>query len=309
MCAGDVRRGCTVELAGLAVRLVASDDERAEAVASFLRHAPRTAAAPVASLAFVEEAPPVPSAAPTITTEGVDLWHAAPGALRLRAGAVTARADAQEIVVGGDAPRPIPTFRFVGFVVLTHWLAQHGWHLLHAGAVVHGDGVTLVVGGTGAGKSTFVWSAVRHGRRVLGDDLVAVHRGDAVIEARGIARPVCVPADALDDGDEDLRPVVDDGRGRVELPGDVLDHGVHRVRDLVVVARGADDHTTTEPIGGQLALRALLESSTSLLDPEVFPDLFRTAAGIARLPAWTVRHGRDPRRRVAGAALALDSIA
>jgi hypothetical protein len=62
-------------------------------------------------------------------------------------------------------------------------LPGHGGALLHAaGAVIDGRAY-LLVGGEGAGKSTWTELAGQAGAKILGDDLVLVHRGTSGFDA------------------------------------------------------------------------------------------------------------------------------
>jgi hypothetical protein len=54
---------------------------------------------------------------------------------------------------------------------ITAWLAQSGAIGLHAGAVGDANGAALLLGRSGAGKSTTVLACAARGMRVLGDDL------------------------------------------------------------------------------------------------------------------------------------------
>jgi hypothetical protein len=61
-------------------------------------------------------------------------------------------------------------------VLLALALARRGGLLLHAAGVVRGSGATVLFGRSGSGKSTA--ARLARGRPVLGDDLVALTRGD-----------------------------------------------------------------------------------------------------------------------------------
>ena len=307
--AAEVLTGPVVGLAGLAVRLTASDAPRAEAVAALFRNAERTAVHPRCGLAFTENDVDVPATEPAAVIDDLELWQPQPAHLHLRSsGGLTARASPDEIVVGGDALSLSREFRFVCSVALTHLLAQHGRHVLHGGAVVADGRVLLVLGDTGTGKSTLVFSALRLGWPALADDLVAVYQRDGTVYAVGLPRPISVPADVFVDGIPGTRPVPEDPRNRTELPGPMRTRGVHPIGAVVVTSRGSEPETAIEPIAGQDTLRIVLRASVSLADPAVLPEVFAVAGTLARLPAWSLRHGSEATSRLEAAARRLEEI-
>ncbi|HUR77863.1 MAG TPA: hypothetical protein VMZ22_07940 [Acidimicrobiales bacterium] len=58
--------------------------------------------------------------------------------------------------------------------LLQGWLRFHGQHVVHAGGVSKANGGVLILGGSGAGKSTTTLAAVEAGWRYAGDDFVVV---------------------------------------------------------------------------------------------------------------------------------------
>jgi hypothetical protein len=65
-----------------------------------------------------------------------------------------------------------------GCYALSAWLAGPRTQVLHAGAVAYDGAAALIVGGSGAGKSTTVLACAMAGADFLGDDLVLVDWGD-----------------------------------------------------------------------------------------------------------------------------------
>ena len=101
--ADAVLHGCTVDLLGLPVRLVASERRGAEALASVLGGARTTDVVPRIRLSATTTAPAAPSSHPDLSTREFDTWRPAPGevVMRHRSG-LTARATGTTIDVGGD---------------------------------------------------------------------------------------------------------------------------------------------------------------------------------------------------------------
>ena len=76
------------------------------------------------------------------------------------------------------------------FVALCIALRRHGMFHMHAGAVVRGDGTrVLVIGDSGAGKSTVTMSLVDAAAQHLGDDALFLARRDGRACLLGFPRP------------------------------------------------------------------------------------------------------------------------
>jgi hypothetical protein len=138
--------------------------------------------------------------------------------------------------------------------------------------------------------------------------MVALHLDDGAVLATGLPRPIAVPADVGTGEGPGTRPVPDDPRQRTELPGSTLAAGVHPVAGVIVTARGTESETDVVPVGGQDALRTLLQASASLSDQRLLPQVFAIAGALARLPAWSLRHGTDASRRIDGARRCLAAL-
>jgi hypothetical protein len=301
--------GQVVDVAGVPMRLCASDDRRAAAVAALFRHAVPVTAEPECVVRFSDASPAVPNSDPDTIFQGLDLWRSSAGELVLRSqGGLTARVTRDAIDVGGDAPTLAREFRYVATIGLTHALAYRDRHLFHGGAVVCDERALLVLGGSGKGKSTLVLGALQSGWRALTDDLVAVQRREGALYAAGLPRPISVPLDVLTTEHADGLPVPDDPRARVELPASTFTSSSHPIAGVIVVARGDDRAARLDPLDAHDALRRLLSACASLADPALMREVFAVAAGLARLPAWTLQHGSDPACRVEEARLRLDEI-
>lgn len=298
-----------VEVVGIAVRLTASDRVRADAVAALFRHASPASSRPQCVVRFTERDLAVPDTAPTTLLQDLELWRPEPGHLLLRsAGGLTARVTPHDIEVAGDAPSLAREFRYVCLIALTHLLAHHDRHVLHGGAVVCDGRALLVLGSSGTGKSTLVFGALRSGWPALADDLVAVHRRNGIVHAAGLPRPISVPRDVLVDDVAGGPSVPGDLRNRVELPGATLTKSSHPVGGVILISRGDDSEAAIEPVAAHDALRAVLSASTSLADPALLRDVFAIGAALARMPAWSLRHGSDPESRLEQVGRRLEDI-
>ena len=307
--ATDVLAAAVVEVAGVPIRVTASDPHRSEAVASLFRDATRTAARPRCTLRFADGVLAVPSGEPATIIADVELWRPEPGHLWLRcAEGLTARSSADDIVIAGDATALARVFRYVCLIALTHLLAQRGRHMLHGGAVVADGRALLVLGNTGTGKSTLVFGALGLGWPVLADDVVALHRRDGLVHATGLPRPISVPLDVLVDDVAGGRPVPQDVRKRMELPGGTLAKGVHPIAGVLVTSHGSQADAAIQPLDGHETLRLVLRASTSLADPALLPEVFAIAGALARLPAWSYQHGSDAALRLDQARRWLEEI-
>jgi hypothetical protein len=314
-----------VRVAGLDVGLSAGDDRRWVAIDALFGGCPSSISTtqPQLRLRFVSEPPAVPEREPDVRHEWTDVWFDESGLACRSAGGVAARRGGDEIVVGGPADvgalpaRALATaFRRSVQHVLADALAEHGRHTLHGASVsITGDGVIVAVGGPGAGKSTLAYAAALRGWGVLGDDLTFLALDDRnrangeLLVAWGLPKPLNIPRDVLTDA----------GAGSA-LPGDE--------RDRVEIPLGADPQRAPLPVAavallehadgeGRLApvaprpelLKLLLASFPLVLDRRRFPQLFRIAAALSRLPVWTLYHDADPARRVASAAALLGELA
>lgn len=308
--AGDVLDGVVIDLAGVAVRLHASDADRAEAVASLFRHARATVSPAVGSVAFVADTVAIPAGSPSRALAYVDLWYEGRDVLWIRSGdRIAARSDRESVVVGGGAPTALGReFRFVCLLALTHFLAWRGRHLLHGAALAVDGQTVLVLGGSGTGKSTLAFAAYQRGWPVLADDAVLVCDRDGAVVVHGLPRPIAVAADVAVTRIRGGRPVPDDLRQRMELAPGTLTRTASDV-DAVVLARGGDARgPSLEPVAGPEILRAILGTTISIADPALRPDIFEVAGALARLPRWSLTHGLDETRALADASECLDRL-
>ena len=96
-------------------------------------------------------------------------------------------------------------------------LRFHDRHVLHAAAVEREGQAVVVLGGSGAGKSTFAYAAAHAGWGIVTDDLCIVEAGDGVY-VTGFPKPVNVPSDVLAATPVDAARLAGDARDRWALP-------------------------------------------------------------------------------------------
>lgn len=187
-------------------------------------------------------------------------------------------------------------------IALLELLERRGRYSLHAAAMASADGtVTLLAGGSGAGKTTLALALLRHGWAFLADDTVFLGAGEA-------AGPTVLGfADEVDvgDGTADLLPGLHDLLAGTSIPG--REKRQLRVEDafgtapvmegrpvaLVFPSIGADERSRLEPIAPdealvELAPNVLLtEPASSQAHLDALADLVRTT------PCWRLKTGRD----------------
>jgi hypothetical protein len=174
-------------------------------------------------------------------------------------------------------------------------LAARGLLVLHAGAVARDGAAVLVIGATGAGKSTTVVAAGGAGWTVLADDLVVVRVGEAGVQAHGIARPVSAPA-----GMGKGTPIAGDARGRYRVE---VEHtsGWTPVIAVVVVGHGTASDSRITPIPAQALLDVVPTAFAAAGDAGLLRSALPALASVSRLRGWRLDHGTDELARVAAA--------
>jgi hypothetical protein len=73
--------------------------------------------------------------------------------------------------------------RFLLTPILNFWIESRGWPVLHCVGIEVGERAVLLLGPGGTGKSTIAAAMAQRGRRVLGDDVVALAVTGEVVEA------------------------------------------------------------------------------------------------------------------------------
>jgi hypothetical protein len=306
--ADDVLAGCTVDLFGVPTRLVAEDPDGARALARVLRAARSTDTAPRVEVRACVEGPTVPDGDPTSRSEQFEVWRAHAGVRSVRhVSGLTARATRDAIEIGGTAERFDEMFRRTCVLALAYCFAQHDRPFVHASAIATGRRAVLVLGASGAGKSTVAFSALRAGWRVLSDDIVAMSAGDTGPGAAGLPRPLAVPPGVLD-GARPSSPMPGDPRGRHELGAEAISHGWYPVGGCLVVRHATEPRGTVEAIDAHAMFEELLGSFAPVEHADDVRRVFPLAAALARRPRAALRLARDPATRVSDTMALLDRI-
>ena len=190
------------------------------------------------------------------------------------------------------------------FSALSWWFERRGDLVLH-GALVGRDGqALLVIGHSGAGKSTVASAAMRLGWQVLSDDLVIVDSG---IGDRGLGRGLMVHgipkrmtadpllADVL--GHPAAVPLPGDVRGRLVLPPGALATGSRLLRGCVVVEHD-DAAGRLEPVPTADAFEAVVRAFLEAPRPDVLRQRLPLLAAVAGAGCVRLRHALDPQVRL-----------
>jgi hypothetical protein len=288
-----------VEVADVPIAFRATDSERAQLVQQFLAGFPPAGGDAELAIRFGVRLPAMPARRPNHVVDGFEVWTAG-STMHVRLGDVArARADESTAVVGlvgESAARIVPAaFLFVG----THLLAHHDRFLVHGGAVVDNGRAYVVLGGTGAGKSTLVAATLGTEWQALADDMVVVRSEGSDVLVTGVPRPVAVPADV--GAPPGAVPGVDDVRGRAFIGPAALASGWFPVQGLIEVGHGLSSAGDLAGLDAHRALRLLLASFTSVANPDLLRRFFGTAATLSRMPAWRLEHGADPGTRLTSA--------
>lgn len=231
----------------------------------------------------------------------VTLWHAD------GRGAIVAP---HNIVIGPAAPedhRRSRTIRQLLTDALSLWFGHRGELVAHGAVVGRGGRSLLVVGPTGAGKSSAAIAALGAGLDVYTDDLAVVR--SSRLECDGIAKPIMVEQSLARDLDDSVRmstPEDTDARNRVELSRDVLESGTTTVAAVVAIDH-SDGAASLERLDHATALSAVSVSSYEAGHGDI-TNVFPIIARLAALPSWRLAHDADPSLRVSRAARLLTDL-
>ena len=291
----------TVDVAGIPVRLRAPDPGRAASLAANLVGFPETDAEPCTTLTVVAAPPGPADAAPSRPPDdellGMRFWRTEVG-MAVVTGDLVLHARGAAIVA--YQPDPADGFwleELVAFA-LAWVLGAHARFVLHAAAVARDDRALLVLGHTGAGKSTLSGACLEAGWQLLGDDQVVIDASTTPVAVHGFHHSPAVPREiggAVAGGGA----VLGDPRDRAELPRAVLSSG--GVPVVAVVLAGHSDVAAGElvPAAATSVFPLLLQSFPATVDPELRAAFFPVAGDLTRLPCFDLRHAYGPARREA----------
>jgi hypothetical protein len=294
-----------IDIAGVAVEIAAADAIGWGPVDALFGPCLDTDEPPELTLRHGFDVPALPDRAADQASPELAVWFDEDGVSARHASGLCARRIADRIVAGGSGGRdPVRAFRLATQPPLIDALARHGRHALHAASLEHGGAAVVVLGGSGAGKSTFAFAGARSGWRIVADDLSLVY-GTTPTFVSGLPKPVNVPADVLGAPPEGSLQIPDDDRRRWVLPASVIGaRSTYPVRAVVLVGHSADEAAIVETPPSPARLERLIAALPLGLMPSALRAYFPVAAALSRLPAFVYRHPRDPAER-AGAAAAL----
>jgi hypothetical protein len=300
----SIRAGQVVDLAGIATHVWAADIPRAEAMAATLRVAMPVPGPPSLEVRFENRAAPVMQWSDSTPFE---IRRDAPGLVYVRSHlGLVARVTPNEIVVAGDASDLVAAFRRVFSFAVAHVFAARHRHVLHAAALSVDEGCLLVLGPTGAGKSTVALCALQCGWPVLGDDLVALEAIDDCIVATALPRPIAAPRELIDDAR--AVPIPGDLRERLELPPTTITPGTKPVLGLIVTTHGDTRASSVQEVRPFAVVPIVLSSCLVADTAETRQALFPFVVQLSRLPTVELAHGTRSDGRIEQGAHLLEQI-
>lgn len=217
------------------------------------------------------------------------LWEAAPGSFLLRGG----RSAGRFLVQGGAVTfERNPECDDAGLArcftdrVLAAVLRHKGLLVLHADAVATPDGVIVIAGESGAGKSTTLAALLNQGCRMLSDDLTALRRRgahDPVEVVPGVAQLHLAEDTAEELGyavkPEQLQPW---RRMKAAIPThDGMTRLAGRLKGLCMLRLAPSDDVVLTRLKGGDKFRALQECMYGPMFAEEHPALFPLLTTVA----------------------------
>jgi hypothetical protein len=190
---------------------------------------------------------------------------------------------------------------------------SHRFHV-HAGVVVDDAVATLVLGPSGAGKTTTTLALARAGGALGGDDVGFVsRRDDGVVVVTTLRRPLHL-GEATARLFGEIVPDVDDGvrtlQGKRVVPHDLADVVAVPVARLVFPRIAAVSTTTSRSLPPAEALAKLMVASASVAWPLPGTEAHLDVLGrLAALPAVEVTLGRDALDDAGAIVRAVDVVA
>jgi hypothetical protein len=236
-------------------------------------------------------------------------WLAGRGAFRAQVGeafvvAEDGRVETLDLALGEaffrvDSIRRIPWFDTAVPLqtILQRWTAARGVPFVHAGAVGHAEGCVLIVGRSGAGKSTTALASLGSGLGYIADDFCLVRAADATVFS------IYGSAKATDDTLARL-PHLAPLTSRLGPPGEKAVAFLHEhvpeqlvlqaPLRAIVVPRIADRRAPALVAAGRATALAQMTPSSLACDPRDRATAFRGLAAVAAaVPCFTLELGSD----------------
>jgi hypothetical protein len=294
-----------VDVGGLILRVEPGSTEDGDLVRRVIGSLP-TDQEPQASLVIGRRPPELPSRPPDFDGPYGRHWDDGTTHWFSHDWGFAARVLPAEATLGGSADgyrRWVAVRNSMLFVLARLMLAQ-GRFLLHAAAVRRDRRALLIVGDSGAGKSSLAYAAHLAGWHVLGDDMVAIDAQPAGITARGVPRVPTIPADVATAADQG-EALPNDPRGRLELVDLVLDRAAAPVAGVLIC--GHDDGPgVLVPATAMDAVQALVPALVLSALPGPVTRWFPVAARLAREPSFRLLHTASDGQRLERAGQLLD---
>jgi hypothetical protein len=184
------------------------------------------------------------------------------------------------------------------FRLLTRWLMARGQMLVHGAAVGSRDGVVLLAGRGGIGKSSTALSCLASGMGFLSDDYVALDPPTRV--ARPVYGVAKLYADQLDHHPTLAASVIDlppraDGKVLVDVATAATGGLVHdaSIRALLIPRVTGERQTTLVPLAPGAALRGLAPSTILQVGTSGSSLMSAMAELVRALPCHELRLGSD----------------
>ncbi|MCU1675608.1 MAG: hypothetical protein JWM93_366 [Frankiales bacterium] len=307
--APPARDGRCVAIGGLAV-LVRSSPSTAWTVDELLAPAEGHPGPARLTLDVSDEPATVPDGEPVESYGSIRIWRDGDRLVVDSGQGVVADADSCAITVrGAVSPSQFARgLRRCLHYAMAHLLTVNGRAVVHAAAVARDAHGLLLLGGTGAGKSTTAYLAASGGWTVVADDQVALWIDDGDVWATGVPRSLNVPADVLHAGEAaDTRDALShDARDRRRLLTP-LDHRPVRIAAVALVRHGTGEGavfpaTQTDMFG------FLFVSAPDAGHPPSAGRMFAVTAAVLRHTLWHLETGETVAQRKAALPGLLDTM-
>jgi hypothetical protein len=301
--AAAIAEGCIVDIAGVPVGVGASDLPRAEALATAFGRLPPHSGPAAAQISFGEGMPAVPTGAPDESYGAFHVWRRGLE-LFLAHGDHVAGVVTPDAATFGGAPSA--AFRNLVQLALGHVLGFAERFVLHAGVIERGARVALVLGDSGAGKSTVTISAHVGAWRALGDDIALVAVDATGVRVMTLGLPLAFPGELFASPLPGSEPMAGDPRGRWTLASPPPDGG-REVTDLVVATHSTAAEGSLERIRAMDSFEQVIGAFVAMNEPLLLRRFFPVASVLSRARAWRLGLPSEGARRVAGVATLIDS--
>jgi hypothetical protein len=300
----------TVQLAGLRLGLRATTSELDEFLQWHFGRLPETSAPADLSIVAEDMALTPPPQPPTMHDGPITRWEGLGADLVLwheQGSGAWLRDDTLLLGISAPPDRRWRVLRHLVFSALSWFFERRGVLILHAAMVARDGEAVLLVGPTGAGKSTAAVAALLDGWEMHSDDLAVVRPGPDGPLCCGIPKRPSVDPDLAPLLGIGLEPLPDDGRGRRMLPADALSVGERLLR--AVVSLGHDrGEGVVEPLAPDECLAVVVPASLEATRPGVLGRHLPLLAALAARPGFRLAHAASPEVRAERAARMLQQV-